>query len=146
MTDIDSQAANTTVALTDSEGNVLASINSTKQFNNVVVSTPSIKKGESYKLVCGGTVDGADSYGFADSGKVSGGTTAAEITMDSESYSNGGGTTAAEITMDSESYSNGGSRMGGGMGGMRGNMQPPDGDNRNGMQPPDGNMQNKPQF
>ena len=128
MTDIDSQAANTTVALTDSEGNVLASINSTKQFNNVVVSTPSIKKGESYKLVCGGTVDGADSYGFADSGKVS------------------GGTTAAEMTMDSESYSNGGSRMGGGMGGMRGNMQPPDGDNGNGMQPPDGNMQNKPQF
>ena len=129
MTDIDSQAADTSVALTDSEGNVLASINSTKQFNNVVVSTPSIRKGESYKIIVGGTVDGADSNGFADSGKIS------------------GGSAAAEITMDSESYTNGGSRMGGGMGGMRGgDMQPPNGDNPNGMQPPNGNNQQRPQF
>ena len=129
MTDIDSQAADTSVALTDSEGNVLASINSTKQFNNVVVSTPSIRKGESYKIIVGGTVDGADSNGFVDSGKIS------------------GGSAAAEITMDSESYTNGGSHMGGGMGGMRGgDMQPPNGDNPNGMQPPNGNNQQRPQF
>ncbi len=119
MTDVDSQAAGTTVALTDSEGNILASITSTKQFNNVVASTPSVTKGESYKIIVGGTVDGADSYGFTNSGKIS------------------GGTTAAEFTMDSESYSNGGSRMGGGMGG---------GMHGGGMKPDDGNMDLKNQF
>ena len=105
MTNMDSQPANTSVALTDSDGNVLASVTSAKQISNVVVSTPAIKTGESYKIVCGASIDGADSNGFTDSAKIS------------------GGSVAAEMTMDSESYSNGGSRIGGGMGGM----QPPDG-------------------
>ena len=66
-----SASAGSSVALTDENGNVLASFIPAKQYNNVVISTPSLKKGSSYKLVIGGTVSGADKNGFASSGSVS---------------------------------------------------------------------------
>ena len=72
MYTLDSSAsAGSSVALTDENGNVLASFIPAKQYNNVVISTPSLKKGSSYKLVIGGTVSGADKNGFASSGSVS---------------------------------------------------------------------------
>ena len=101
ITSIDSQTEGTTCALVDSSGNAIASITSTKSFNSVVVSSPAIKTGESYTIVCGASVDGADENGYTSSGKISGGSTVAEITMDSENYSSGSG-------------------MMGGMGGMSG--------------------------
>ncbi len=72
MYTLDSSAsAGSSVALTDENGNVLASFIPAKQYNNVVISTPSLKNGSSYKLVIGGTVSGADKNGFASSGSVS---------------------------------------------------------------------------
>ena len=106
MTDITSQSGDTTFALCDSNSNVIASFKPAKQYTSVVVSSPSIKTGESYKIVCGGTIDGADENGFADNGKLTSGT---EIT---------------EITMSEENYSSGGSMQGGGMKGGHGGMMP----------------------
>lgn len=106
MTDITSQSGDTTFALCDSNSNVIASFRSAKQLSNVVISSPSLKTGESYKIICGGTIDGADENGFADGGKLTSGT---EIT---------------EITMSEENYSSGGSMQGGGMKGGHGGMMP----------------------
>lgn len=105
-TDITAQSSDTMFALCDSNSNVIASFKPAKQYTNVVVSSPSIKTGESFKIVCGGTVDGADENGFADSGKLTSGT---EIT---------------EITMSEENYSSGSSMQGGGMKGGHGGMMP----------------------
>lgn len=91
MSVIDAQSADTTCVLADSSGNVIASITSTKNFSSVVVSSPKIKTGETYTIVCGASVDGADENGYTNSGKISGGTSAAEITMDSENYSSDSG-------------------------------------------------------
>ena len=66
-----SASAGSSVAVTDENGNVLASFIPAKQYNNVVISTPSLKNGSSYKLVIGGTVSGADKNGFASSDSVS---------------------------------------------------------------------------
>ena len=106
MTDITSQSAGTMFTLCDSNSNVIASFKSAKQLSNVVVSSPSLKTGESNKTDCGGTIDGADENGFADGGKLPSGT---EIT---------------EITMSEENYSSGGSMQGGGMKGGHGGMMP----------------------
>lgn len=91
MTEITAQSSDTMFALCDSNSNVIAYFKPAKQFSNVVVSSPSIKTGESYKIICGGTVDGADENGFADSGKLTSGTEITEITMSEENYSSGGG-------------------------------------------------------
>lgn len=106
MTDITSQSGDTTFALCDSNSNIIASFKPAKQYTNVVVSSPSIKTGESYKIVCGGTADGADENGFADGGTLTSGTEITEITMSEENYSSGGG-----------------SMNRGGMGGPNGNMK-----------------------
>ena len=63
------------VAVTDSNGTVIASLKATKQFGNVLVSSPSFTEGSEYSLVIGGTVTGANEDGYTDSGTVSGGST-----------------------------------------------------------------------
>ncbi len=102
QTDITSQNGGTTCAVTDSSGKVIASLTPEKQYSNVVVSTPALKTGETYSIVCGCTVEGADSHGYASDSTASGGSTVTEVSLDSENYSNGGNT------------------MGGGMGGQPG--------------------------
>ena len=106
MTDVTTQSGGTLCSLVDSDGNVIASFTASKQYSNVVFSSPEIKSGETYKIICGGTNSEADDNGYASSGTVS------------------GGTEVAEITMDFDNYSNGGSRMGGGQGGPGGNGMP----------------------
>lgn len=72
MYTLDSSAsAGSSVALTDEKGNVIASFIPAKQYNNIVITSPSLKNGSSYKLVIGGTVSGADKNGYASSGSVS---------------------------------------------------------------------------
>lgn len=66
-----SASAGSSVALTDEKGNVIASFIPAKQYNNVVISAPTLKNGSSYKLAVGGTVSGADKNGYASSGSVS---------------------------------------------------------------------------
>ncbi len=85
-TNISAHSGNTSFALCDNSGNVIASFTPPKQYSNVVVSAPAIKTGESYSIVCGATVSGADENGFAQSASANGGTTVTEITMNDENY------------------------------------------------------------
>ncbi len=89
LTTINTQAADTSLALCDSSGNVLASLKSVRSFDCVIVSAPGVESGSTYTLVCGGTVSEADSYGYASDTSISGGTVAATIQMTSETYSSG---------------------------------------------------------
>lgn len=98
--------------LCDSNSNVIASFKPAKQYTSAVVSSPSIKTGESYKIVCGGTIDGADENGYFDSGTLTSGTEITEITMSEENYSSGGG------SMNGGGMENPNGDMRGGPGGM----------------------------
>lgn len=100
MYTLDSSAsAGSSVALSDEKGNVIASFIPAKQYNNIVITSPSLKNGSSYKLVIGGTVSGADKNGYASSGSVS----SAAQTLD------------IKLTGITTTFGNGG--MSGGMGG-----------------------------
>lgn len=112
MYTLDSSAsAGSSVALTDEKGNVLASFIPAKQYNNVVISTPSLKNGSSYKLVIGGTVSGADKNGYASSGSVSSAAQTLDIKL-------------AGITTTFGSGGMSGGNMGGGKGGFGGGQAP----------------------
>ena len=127
MYSLDSSAsAGSSVALTDEKGNVLASFIPAKQYNNVVISTPSLKSGSSYKLVIGGTVSGADKNGFASSGSVSSAAQTLDIKL-----------TGTTTTIGSGGMSGG--NMGGGNKGRFGGGQAPD---MNGGAPGDTNGDN----
>ena len=121
-----SASAGSSVALTDEKGNVLASFIPAKQYNNVVISTPSLKSGSSYKLVIGGTVSGADKNGFASSGSVSSAAQTLDIKL-----------TGITTTFGSGGMSGG--NMGGGNKGRFGDGQAPD---MNGGAPGDTNGDN----
>ncbi len=100
MYTLDSSAsAGSSVALTDEKGNVIASFIPAKQYNNIVITSPSLKNGSSYKLVIGGTVSGADKNGYASSG----------------SFSSAAQTLDIKLTGITTTFGNGG--MSGGMGG-----------------------------
>ncbi len=127
MYSLDSSAsAGSSVALTDEKGNVLASFIPAKQYNHVVISTPSLKSGSSYKLVIGGTVSGADKNGFASSGSVSSAAQTLDIKL-----------TGTTTTIGSGGMSGG--NMGGGNKGRFGGGQAPD---MNGGAPGDTNGDN----
>lgn len=103
--DSTSQAGDS-LAVTDSSGKVIASFIPSKQYSNIVVSSPELTVGSSYTVTIGGTVSGCDQNGYTASGKVSGG---------EKSFS-------VELSSVSTSYGSAGG-MGGGMGGKpeRGN-------------------------
>ncbi len=132
MYTLDSSAsAGSSVALTDEKGNVLASFIPAKQYNNVVISTPSLKNGSSYKLVIGGTVSGTDKNGFASSGSVSSAAQTLDIklTGTTTTFGNGG--------MSGGNMGGGKGRFGGGqVPGMNGGA-PGDTNGDNGGTPPD---------
>lgn len=132
MYTLDSSAsAGSSVALTDEKGNVIASFIPAKQYNNVVISTPSLKNGSSYKLVIGGTVSGADKNGFASSGSVSSAAQTLDIklTGTTTTFGNGG--------MSGGNMGGGKGRFGGGQApGMNGGA-PGDRNGDNGGTPPD---------
>lgn len=132
MYTLDSSAsAGSSVALTDENGNVLASFIPAKQYNNVVISTPSLKNGSSYKLVIGGTVSGADKNGFASSGSVSSAAQTLDIKL------TGTTTTIGSGGMSGGNMGGGKGRFGGGQApGMNGGA-PGDRNGDNGGTPPD---------
>lgn len=107
-------AAGKSVALVNSEGKVIASFVPSKQYINIVISSPYLAVGSSYTLSVGGTVSGCDKNGYTDNGSISGAQSANEVIISSVSttYGKSGG-------------------MGGNMGGMGGqqaggNQTPPD--------------------
>ena len=113
----DSQSAGTPIVLTDSDGNVIASLTSDKAYSSAVISAPGLEVGGSYRLVAGVSHEGADEHGFADGGTVDGGTVLCEIELTSSIY-------------QSEGLGGGAP---GGMSGNMGGMTPPGG-------APDGGM------
>lgn len=126
-----SASAGSSVALTDEKGNVIASFIPAKQYNNVVISTPSLKNGSSYKLVIGGTVSGADKNGFASSGSVSSAAQTLDIKL------TGTTTTIGSGGMSGGNMGGGKGRFGGGQApGMNGGA-PGDRNGDNGGTPPD---------
>lgn len=75
----------TAVSVTDSSGKVLVSFVPSKQFVNVVVSTPELKKGSGYTLNIGGTVSNCDKNGYSSSGGLSGASASYEVSLSSVS-------------------------------------------------------------
>ena len=117
-------AAGKSVALVNSEGKVIASFVPSKQYINIVISSPYLAVGSSYTLSVGGTVSGCDKNGYTDNGSISGAQSANEVKISSVSttYGKSGG-------------------MGGNMGGQQagGNQTLPDnGGSQNGGKPQGG--------
>lgn len=81
--------AGSSVALSDSDGKVIASFIPSKQYTNVVISSPELKKGSSYTLSVGGTVSECDKNGYTNSGKVSGAESTNSVEMSSVSTTYG---------------------------------------------------------
>lgn len=126
-----SASAGSSVALTDENGNVLVSFIPAKQYNNVVISTPSLKNGSSYKLVIGGTVSGADKNGFASSGSVSSAAQTLDIKL------TGTTTTIGSGGMSGGNMGGGKGRFGGGQAPDMNGGAPGDTNGDNGGTPPD---------
>lgn len=125
--------AGESVALSDSEGKVIASFIPSKQYTNVIISSPELKKGSSYTLSIGGTVSECDKNGYTDSGKVSGAESTVSVEISSVSATYG--------TVGNRGAQNGGNaeeRQGGGFG--KGNPpadRPNDSDNTDRRTPPE---------
>ena len=73
MTEDASGIAGQTVAVTDSSGNVVASLTAARTFGMVLVSTPAFTEGGEYNLIIGGEVSNANADGYTASGTISGG-------------------------------------------------------------------------
>lgn len=87
---LDRLQSGSSIALLDAKGRVIASFRPENTCQSVVITAPAIQQGQTYTLVSGGTVEGADEHGFAQDAAISGGTTLAEITMDELLYGSGG--------------------------------------------------------
>jgi hypothetical protein len=77
-------------AVCDSEGNVVVSFTPGKSYQCAVVTAPGLSSGETYTIVTGGTVSGADENGYAENAAISGGTAVTSLTMSSLLYNAGG--------------------------------------------------------
>lgn len=85
------QSGNTSFALCDSAGKVVASFTPAKAYQSVAITAPGIQSGESYTIVVGGTVSGCNENGYAQNTTLSGGTTLGSLTMSSNLYGSSGG-------------------------------------------------------
>ena len=82
--------AGQSVAVTDADGTVVASLMAAKQFGIVLVSSPALEEGGTCSLVIGGQVSGANADGYTDSGTVSGGA-ATQVTASTTATGGTGG-------------------------------------------------------
>ncbi len=105
------QNANTSIAVCDEKGNVIISFTPPKAYNSAVITAPGIEKGETYRIIAGASVSGADENGFAENSSATGGTTLTNVNMTSELYGSHGGMMGGS-----------GGMGGGGRGGGRGMM------------------------
>jgi hypothetical protein len=74
------QPAGTVVRIQASDGTVIATFQSSKQFQSLVVSTAAIAVGVTYDVLTGGTVSGESLAGFYPDANYAGGTTIGTIT------------------------------------------------------------------
>ena len=108
-------AAGKSVALVNSEGKVIASFVPSKQYINIVISSPYLAVGSSYTLSVGGTVSGCDKNGYTDNGSISGAQSANEVKISSVSttYGKSGGIGDPQAGGNQAPPDNGGSQNGG---------------------------------
>ena len=104
-------AAGDSIAVSDASGKVVASFIPSKQYGNIVVSSPEFSVGESYTVTVGGTVSGCDVNGFTQNGSVLGGKSEFAIELTSA------------VTVYGQTGVTGGN-MHGGIGGMPGGNRP----------------------
>ncbi len=90
FTSFSSQSGGTSFALCDKNGKVICSFTPAKAYQTAVVTAPEVQVGNSYSIVVGGKVTGADANGFAQNTTISGGTTLAEIEMTNSLYGGSG--------------------------------------------------------
>ncbi len=90
LTPITTQSAGTSFALCNKDGKAVVSFTSQKPYQSVLVTAPAIKQGETYTVVVGGEVSGADANGYALDAEISGGGTVATIEMQYNVYHGGG--------------------------------------------------------
>lgn len=113
MTFPQTQSAGTLVSIQDSKGNSIATFAPAKEYQTVVISSPDLKKGESYTLYSGGksTASGAD--GLYKDGKYEGGTKLVSFEIsNSVTWLNESGVTTGKSSMPGGGF--------GGKGGQRG--------------------------
>ncbi|UOQ49069.1 carbohydrate-binding domain-containing protein [Gracilibacillus caseinilyticus] len=75
--------ANTTVYVTDSNGDVVTAVTPEKQFQTVVISSPDLKQDEAYTIYTGGELTGDVTDGYAEEATAEGGTKIVEFTLNS---------------------------------------------------------------
>ncbi len=80
----------TSFALCDSNGKAIVSFTPNKTYSSAVVSAPEIQAGNTYTLVAGGTVDGADENGYARNTSIEDGATLSQIEMVTLVFGSGG--------------------------------------------------------
>lgn len=94
------QVAGTLVNLQDSKGNSIVTLNPAKQYQSVVISSPELKKGESYTLYSGGKSTGSLTNGLYTNGKYENGTKVVSFTIsNSVTWLNESGVTTAKSSM-----------------------------------------------
>jgi hypothetical protein len=79
----DAKSANTIVRIEDSSGNDIVTFQPSKQYSSVAICTPSLKKGETYKILFGGTCTGTLTDGLYSGGSYSGGSEYNNFTVSS---------------------------------------------------------------
>jgi hypothetical protein len=91
------QSAGTLVNLQDSKGNTISTFAPIKDYQTLVISSPELKKGETYKLYSGGKSTGAKSDGLYTNGKYKDGTKVLDFTIsNSVTWLNESGVTTAQ--------------------------------------------------
>lgn len=85
------QQSGQSLALIDSQGQIVAAFTPQNAWQSAVFTAPGIQQGQTYTIVAGADIPGADAYGFAQSGKASGGTELAAVEMTSMLYGGGSG-------------------------------------------------------
>lgn len=86
-----SQQANTSVAITDENNNLILSFTPPTQYDNIVVSSSKLELDKEYNIIVGASASDADENGFAESGTLTGGSVDSTITLDSVATNNGAG-------------------------------------------------------
>lgn len=85
-----SVSGGTSISVTDGS-KVIASFTPSKAYNNIIVSCPDLRVGNTYTLNIGGTVTNTDNNGYTDNGAVSNPDSSYEINLSSISFSNSNG-------------------------------------------------------
>lgn len=79
----------TSIAITDTDGKVIASFTPSKEYECVLISAPELETGKSYVLYSGSSISGADENGYASGTSLSGGTKITTVTLSSKIMQSG---------------------------------------------------------